>query len=169
MKYTFKNQFAKVPNKVVNPLLGVTYTDVYVGGSFLPDDNVSCLEMTPYDIIYRNTDIINKGLDYLGAFMGETTKKTQDGYIGKWSKDIDDNAKIYYLINNDKITKLIITPYEELYISNPLGCQYIIEQDNDMYDAFPEEDDVLFDSYDEAQQYLYRLQHPPKNYNMLFK
>ena len=122
-------------------------------GGFLPEDGKTDLYLTDNIVIQNYRDKIQQSLDYLAGYFGEESKKDSTGYLGIWTKELEENSTIYYFIYDNKIIKMILNKPTE-FIQNPLGIQYIANIDGNMVDVIPDEGDVLFDNYEEAEDYL---------------
>lgn len=161
MKYTFKYQFASVPTACPGPFGDVQYTQICTGGCYLSDDEKSTIDITPYEVVLRNIDQKKACMDYINSFFPkewweDTYNPTNYAYIGKWPEDESD-IKLYYFIQDNTIHKLFAVINNSLNLTS-IGCQYIVNYDGQMLDSIPEEGDIIFSSYEEAEKYKNKVE-----------
>lgn len=154
MKYIYKLEIGDI-NVGQGILNAPKYEKHCFGGSFLPCEGEyeeHPLRLSPCELISKYRDYQHEHKRYLAGFFGGRDK-TDTGYIGKWDSNIDNGAKIYYILMEDGPHKLFIVKFNGLSMSNILGIQYVVEVDGNMMDCFPEDGDILFDNFEEAQTY----------------
>lgn len=156
MKYIYKHFYQDIVNRMPGQFGEVTYTRSPVGGNFLaeenPEDPATFLKISSAEIVDNFKDRKHATDLYLAGFFGGK-EQVQTGYIGKWNDAIYDIAKIYYIITDDGPREMIMVKYNGMSLSNLNGVQYICNIDGNMMDCYPEEGDILFDNYEEAEKY----------------
>ena len=149
MKFVYTQKYEKILNE--NPFLPPI--DVLVFSGFVSEDG-SIPELTDPRIIIRNKDWIQANNDYLASFFG-SSPLANSGYIGKWSNDINANAKIYYIIDDKDIREFIVSKYNEISFSNDLnGLDYFVNINGNIMRALLEPGDIIFDNYEEAKNQI---------------
>lgn len=144
--------------------------EVVTGGYFIPDDKKTQVELTSEFLIRENKDKINASKIYLSSYFKADPSEVSyalanpsqrnpnapdTNYIGKWSDNVEANAKIYYVIVDGQIRKLIFSkPIEFGTQTDVFGVIYIIEDDGNMVYCTPDEGDVMFDNLKEAKKYI---------------
>lgn len=153
-----------------------------VGAAFYPNGNDKDadyiekhnIELTPVEVFKRNEDQQIKCLDYLSDYMPKSrmikfdgpayatrissesfnNNPREEGIIGKWTEDLDKNAKLYYYVMGDVILPMFIVMDTELGLTNSDNVLYVIKLNNMMMDCSPDEGDVIFSSEKEAKNYI---------------
>lgn len=161
MRFIFKYQIVNVPAQSCFSFglsqTGVREVPICTGGSFVPMDNENDnIELTDEQVLLRNKDWTAACCDWVKSFIGGG-KSYDTGYIGKWSEDVDKNAKIYYFVNDGIIHKMFFTRYAELGMSNVLNIVNVIQLDGKMMDCTPDEGDIIYSTYKEAEKALNKI------------
>lgn len=150
MKFTYIQKFfGTISDDPFNPPI----EDTLVFSGFISDDNQQPKVTNP-NIITRNKDWTYANNDYLAGFFGNSAS-SNSGYVGKWSEDINDNAEIYYIIDEGVIREFIISKYEEIGLTNDLdGFDYFVNIDGNIMKALLEPGDIIYDNYEEAKDQI---------------
>lgn len=155
MKYIYK----PIEIENINRYTNKPYTQL-IGASFVSEDNkTNNLLLSNNFIIDKNSDKIAKSLQDMSCFFGGSGELRKDlqGYIGKWTDEINKNCNVYYLISDNEIYEIILLKYNNVNFSNLAAIQYIANINGKMMDIIPDINDCLFDNYEEAKIYLNEL------------
>lgn len=158
MKFVYTQKFKKIMG--YHPYNDEVETLVFSG--FISKDG-EYPQITDPEIIFRNKDWAQANNDYLAGFFGYSPS-VNTGYVGKWSEDLERNAKIYYYIDGKNIREFIISHYNELGFTNDLdGFDYFINIDGKLMSAMMDPGDVIYDNYEEAKDQINNI----KKYKIL--
>lgn len=129
------------------------------GGSFIPSEGAyeeHPLYMTSAEVLEKYKDKEQFAKQQFASFFGEEAKQAVNtGYIGKWNPDISKQANIYYILMPDGPHEMFLTYYNDMkFITNVQQVQYVVNINGNMMDCTPEENDVLFDNFEEASKYF---------------
>lgn len=127
------------------------------GGSFIPCEGTydeHPLYMTDPAIVWQYKDKQHEAkLELAKYFGGESS--IDDGYIGKWNPEINKHANIYYILMEDGPHEVFLTQYNDMkFVTNVQQAQYVVNINGNMMDCTPEENDFLFDNFEEASKYF---------------
>lgn len=147
MKFVYTQKF----EKAMSNNLYAEPVDILVFSGFI-SENGERPEITDPEIIVRNKDWVQANNDYLAGFFGYSPSNNT-GYVGKWSDDLETNAKIYYYVDENYIREFIISHYNEIGFTNDLeGSDYFINIDGKLMQAMADPGDVIYDNFDEAEE-----------------
>ena len=127
------------------------------GGSFMPCEGTydeHPLYMTDPSIIWKYKDKQHEAKLELAKYFGGESN-IDDGYIGKWNQEINEHAHIYYILMEDGPHEVFLTQYNDMkFVTNVQQAQYVVNINGNMIDCTPEENDILFDDFEEASKYF---------------
>lgn len=176
MKWTFKYKYVE---KEVMPSLSDVMREIYCatasgsrpnvsmepkiikicsGGGFEPDVDGAEIQFTPFYLLQKTffeTEYLNQISEYFPrSQFSAYHNPAEAGIYGNWSDDLDQQAFKYYYVNNGFIHKVIIVEQNNIGMSSLFDYVILMEYNGKLMYMVPEEGDVIYDTYEEAENAL---------------
>lgn len=116
-------------------------------------------EYTDYQVYDKFRDHKQDAQQELASYFGETCKRDDTGELGAWPKD-ESGLKLYYYVDPDenRIRRFFVTEVPPgMYMSDMNNALYVMELNNKMVCATPQERDIITDNMAEAVKILKKI------------